>query len=165
MAHDEHKPLVGVIMGSKSDYEYMSAACEVMGELEVQHEVRVLSAHRTPDLTLEYGARARERGLKVIIAGAGAAAALPGVLAAKTTLPVIGVPIPSTPLNGMDALLSIVQMPKGIPVATMAIGKAGAANAGLFAAAIIALQDHQLSERLVKWRASRAEEVLKAKLP
>lgn len=165
MPHDEHKALVGVIMGSKSDYEYMSAACEAMGELQVAHEVRVLSAHRTPELTLEYASRARERGLKVIIAGAGGAAALPGVLAAKTTLPVIGVPMPTTSLNGIDSLLSIVQMPKGVPVATMAIGKAGAANAGLFAAAIIALQDHQLAERLAKWRAARAEEVLKAKLP
>jgi 5-(carboxyamino)imidazole ribonucleotide mutase len=159
------KPLVGVIMGSKSDWEYMAAACEVMDELQVSHEVRVLSAHRTPDLTLEYAARARERGLKVIISGAGGAAALPGVLAAKTTLPVIGVPMPTMALNGMDSLLSIVQMPKGIPVATMAIGKGGAANAGLFAAAIIAVEDHALAERIAKWRAARAEEVLKTKLP
>lgn len=159
------KPLVGVIMGSKSDWECMAAACEVMDELQVSHEVRVLSAHRTPDLTLEYAARARERGLKVIISGAGGAAALPGVLAAKTTLPVIGVPMPTMALNGMDSLLSIVQMPKGIPVATMAIGKGGAANAGLFAAAIIAVEDHALAERIAKWRAARAEEVLKTKLP
>ncbi len=121
----ETKPLVAVIMGSKSDYEYMAAACETMGELKVPHEVRVLSAHRTPDLTLEYASKARERGFKVIIAGAGGAAHLAGVLAAKTTLPVIGVPMPTTSLNGMDSLLSIVQMPKGVPVATMAIGKAG----------------------------------------
>jgi 5-(carboxyamino)imidazole ribonucleotide mutase len=158
------KPLVGVIMGSKSDWEYMSAACEVMDELQVTHEARVLSAHRTPDLTLEYAAGARERGLKVIISGAGGAAALPGVLAAKTTLPVIGVPMPTMALNGMDSLLSIVQMPKGIPVATMAIGKGGAANAGLFAAAIIAVEDAALAERIAKWRAARAEEVLKTKL-
>jgi 5-(carboxyamino)imidazole ribonucleotide mutase len=159
------KPLVGVIMGSKSDWEYMAAACEAMDELQVSHEVRVLSAHRTPDLTLEYAARARERGLKVIISGAGGAAALPGVLAAKTTLPVIGVPMPTMALSGMDSLLSIVQMPKGIPVATMAIGKGGAANAGLFAAAIIAVEDLALAERIAKWRAARAEEVLKTKLP
>src|SRR5690348_16566775 len=159
------KPVVDVIMGSKSDWEYMSAACEVMDELQVSHEARVLSAHRTPDLTLEYAATARERGLKVIISGAGGAAALPGVLAAKTTLPVIGVPMPTMALNGMDSLLSIVQMPKGIPVATMAIGKGGAANAGLFAAAIIAVEDHALAERIAKWRAARAQEVLKTKLP
>ncbi|HXW84497.1 MAG TPA: 5-(carboxyamino)imidazole ribonucleotide mutase [Candidatus Binataceae bacterium] len=158
-------PQVGVIMGSKSDWEYMSAAAEVMTELKVSHEVRVLSAHRTPDQTLEYSARARERGLRVIIAGAGGAAHLAGVLAAKTTLPIIGVPMPTTSLNGMDSLLSIVQMPKGVPVATMAIGKPGAANAGLFAAQIIALGDPQLAERLASWRAARAAELLQQKLP
>src|SRR5579863_6568619 len=141
-------PLVGVIMGSKSDYEYMAAACEVMTELKVPHEVKVLSAHRTPDLTLEYSAGAQGRGLKVIIAGAGGAAHLAGVLAAKTILPVLGVPMPTTSLNGIDSLLSIVQMPKGVPVGTMAIGKAGAANAGLFAAEILALSDPELSGRL-----------------
>src|SRR5215469_4976724 len=153
-------PLVGVIMGSKSDWEYMAAAADIMNELEIPHEVRVLSAHRTPDETLEYAAAASSRGLKAIIAGAGGAAHLAGVVAAKTILPVIGVPIPATTLNGLDSLLSIVQMPKGIPVATMAIGKAGAANAGLFAAAIIALSDAALAERLHRWRASRAREVL-----
>ena len=164
MAESGKKPLVGVVMGSKSDYEFMSAACEAMTELQVPHEVRVMSAHRTPDIVLEYSATAKERGLRVIIAGAGGAAHLAGVVAAKTTLPVIGVPM-SSALNGLDSLLSIVQMPKGVPVATMAIGKSGAANAGLFAAAIIALQDNALAERLAKWRAARAEEVLKVKLP
>ncbi len=156
---------VAVIMGSKSDWEYMSAAAEVMDELKVSHEVRILSAHRTPDLTLEYSASARERGLSVIIAGAGGAAHLAGVVAAKTLLPVIGVPMPTTSLQGMDSLLSIVQMPKGVPVATMAIGKAGAANAGLFAAQIIALHDQQLAGRLSDWRAARVQELLKQKLP
>lgn len=157
--------LVGVIMGSKSDWEYMSAAAEVMTELQVPHEVRVLSAHRTPDLALEYAARAHERGLRVIIAGAGGAAHLAGVVAAKTILPVIGVPMTGWALNGIDALLSIVQMPKGVPVATMAIGKPGAANAGLYAAQILALGDAALAERLRKWREARAQEILKIKLP
>jgi 5-(carboxyamino)imidazole ribonucleotide mutase len=164
MADSSSKPIVGVIMGSKSDYEFMAAACEVMSELQVPHEVRVMSAHRTPDVVLDYSASARERGLRVIIAGAGGAAHLAGVVAAKTTLPVIGVPMTSA-LNGLDSLLSIVQMPKGVPVATMAIGKGGAANAGLFAAAILALSDEQLSERLTKWRTARAQEVLNTKLP
>jgi 5-(carboxyamino)imidazole ribonucleotide mutase len=158
-------PLVGVIMGSKSDWEYMSAAAEVMSELQVAHEVRVLSAHRTPDLTIEYAAEAAARGMRVIIAGAGGAAHLAGVVAAKTLLPVIGVPMPTTSLNGMDSLLSIVQMPKGVPVATMAIGKAGAANAGLLAAAIIGLNDAALTDRLGKWRAARVKELLEQKLP
>ncbi len=157
--------IVGVIMGSKSDYDSMSAACEVMTELKIAHEVRVLSAHRTPDETLEYAATAQQRGLKVIIAGAGGAAHLPGVVAAKTLLPVIGVPMATTAMNGIDSLLSIVQMPKGVPVATMAIGKSGAANAGLFAAQIVALSDPELAERLAKWRAARALEVLRQKLP
>jgi 5-(carboxyamino)imidazole ribonucleotide mutase len=158
-------PLVGVIMGSKSDWEYMSAASEVMNELGVAHETRVLSAHRTPDLTLEYASSAKTRGFKAIIAGAGGAAHLAGVVAAKTILPVIGVPMPTTSLNGMDSLLSIVQMPKGVPVATMAIGKPGAANAGLFVAAIIALEDSGLAERLQSWRAARVKELLEQKLP
>jgi 5-(carboxyamino)imidazole ribonucleotide mutase len=158
-------PLVGVVMGSKSDWEYMAAAAEIMAELRVSHEVRIMSAHRTPDITLDYAARARESGLRAIIAGAGGAAHLAGVIAAKTILPVIGVPMPTTSLNGMDSLLSIVQMPKGVPVATMAIGKAGAANAGLFAAAIIALGDAALAERLAGWRAARVRELLEQKLP
>ena len=162
---DSKAAIVGVIMGSKTDWEYMSAAAEVMDELQVPHEVRIMSAHRTPDVTLEYSAQAAGRGLRAIIAGAGGAAHLAGVVAAKTILPVIGVPMPTTSLNGIDSLLSIVQMPKGIPVATMAIGKAGAANAGLFAAQIIALTDAKLGERLVKWRAARAQELLQQKIP
>jgi 5-(carboxyamino)imidazole ribonucleotide mutase len=158
-------PLVGVIMGSKSDWEYMAAAAEVLDELQVPHEVRILSAHRTPELTLEYAAAAAERGLRAIIAGAGGAAHLAGVVAAKTILPVIGVPMPTTSLNGIDSLLSMVQMPKGVPVATMAIGQPGAANAGLFAAQLIALSDAALAERLVKWRAARAQELLNQKIP
>ncbi len=158
-------PLVGVIMGSRSDWKYMAAAAEVMDELQIPHELRVLSAHRTPDHTLEYAAAASARGLKVIIAGAGGAAHLAGVIAAKTILPVIGVPMPTMTLNGIDSLLSMVQMPKGVPVATMAIGKPGAANAGLFAAAIIALGDAALAERLRDWRAARARELLEQKLP
>lgn len=159
------KPLVGVIMGSKSDWEHMASASEVMNELKVAYEVRVLSAHRTPDQTLEYAASAKSRGLRAIIAGAGGAAHLAGVVAAKTILPVIGVPMPTTSLNGIDSLLSIVQMPRGVPVATMAIGKAGAANAGLLAAAIIALSDESLAERLQAWRAARAKELLEQTLP
>ena len=157
--------LVGVIMGSKNDWEHMAAAAEVMDELKVSHEIKILSAHRTPDLTIEYAAGAAARGLKVIIAGAGGAAHLAGVVAAKTILPVVGVPMPTTSLNGIDSLLSIVQMPRGVPVATMAIGKAGAANAGLLAAAIIALSDSELGERLTKWRAQRVRELLQQKVP
>jgi 5-(carboxyamino)imidazole ribonucleotide mutase len=157
-------PLVGIIMGSKSDWEHMSAAAEILTEFKVSHEVRILSAHRTPDIALEYSSSAAERGLQVMIAGAGGAAHLPGVIAAKTILPVIGVPMPTTSLNGMDSLLSIVQMPRGIPVATMAIGKAGAGNAGLFAVAVLALNRPDLAEALVKWRAARAAEVLAQKI-
>ena len=160
----KNAPAVGVVMGSKSDLQWMKAASEVMTELKVPHEVRVLSAHRTPDATLEYASRARERGIRVLIAGAGGAAHLAGVIAAKTTLPVIGVPIPSTPLQGLDSLLSMVQMPKGVPVATMAIGASGAANAGLFAAEILALQDDALGERLKKWREARAKASLETKV-
>jgi len=158
-------PLVGVVMGSQSDWEYMAAAAELMAELKVTHEIKIMSAHRTPDLVLEYAATADARGLRVIIAGAGGAAHLAGLIAAKTTLPVIGVPMPTTSLNGMDSLLSIVQMPRGVPVATMAIGKPGAANAGLFAAAIIALSDPALQTRLRNWRAARAKELIGQKLP
>ena len=150
-------PLVGIVMGSKSDWEHMSAAAEILTEFKVSHEVRVLSAHRTPDLTLEYAAVAMERGLQVMIAGAGGAAHLPGVIAAKTILPVIGVPMPTTALSGMDSLLSIVQMPRGVPVATMAIG--GAANAALFAARILALTDAALAQRLAERTARIAREV------
>jgi 5-(carboxyamino)imidazole ribonucleotide mutase len=163
MASSE-SPLIGVLMGSKSDWEYMAAASEILTELEVSHEVRILSAHRTPDLTLEYAASARARGLKVIIAGAGGAAHLAGVVAAKTILPVIGVPMPTTALSGIDSLLSTVQMPRGVPVATMAIGKSGAANGGLLAAAIIAVEDAALATRLENWRAARAKELLEQKI-
>jgi 5-(carboxyamino)imidazole ribonucleotide mutase len=159
------KPLVGVVMGSKSDYEVLLAAIEILRALEIPHEARVLSAHRTPDQLSEYVETARARGLRVLIAGAGGAAHLAGVMAAKTLLPVLAVPIAATPLNGLDALLAMVQMPKGIPVATLAIGKPGAANAALFAAQILALNDAALDSRLAAWRAARAQEVLEAKLP
>jgi 5-(carboxyamino)imidazole ribonucleotide mutase len=159
------KPLVGVVMGSKSDYEVLLAAIEILRALEIPHEARVLSAHRTPDQLSEYVETAQLRGLRVLIAGAGGAAHLAGVMAAKTLLPVLAVPIAATPLNGLDALLAMVQMPKGIPVATLAIGKPGAGNAALFAAQILALNDAALYERLAAWRAARAQEVLDAKLP
>ena len=159
------QPLVGVVMGSKSDYEVLSAAVEILRALEIPYEAQVLSAHRTPDQLFEYVKTARERGLRVLIAGAGGAAHLAGVMAAKTLLPVLAVPIAATPLNGLDSLLSMVQMPKGIPVATLAIGKPGAANAALFAAEILALTDAALYERLAAWRAARAQEVLEQTLP
>ena len=152
-------------MGSKSDYEVLSAAVEILRALEIPHEARVLSAHRTPDQLFAYVETARGRGIKVLIAGAGGAAHLAGVMAAKTLLPVLAVPIASTPLNGLDSLLSMVQMPKGVPVATLAIGKPGAANAALFAVEILALTDAALYERLSAWRAARAKEVLDSKLP
>ncbi len=159
------QPLVGIVMGSKSDYEVLAAAVEILRALEIPHEARVLSAHRTPDELFAYVEAARERGMKVMIAGAGGAAHLAGVMAAKTLLPVLAVPIASTPLNGLDSLLSMVQMPKGVPVATLAIGKPGAANAALFAVEILALTDAALYERLAAWRAARAKEVLEATLP
>jgi 5-(carboxyamino)imidazole ribonucleotide mutase len=158
------QPLVGVVMGSKSDYEVLSAAVEILHALDIPHEARIVSAHRTPDWLFEYAATARERGLRAIIAGAGGAAHLPGMLAAKTLVPVLGVPVPATQLNGLDALLSIVQMPKGVPVGTLAIGKAGAANAALLAAEILAGTDAALYERLAAWRAARTQEVLEQKL-
>ena len=157
--------LVAIVMGSKSDYEVLLPAIEILRALEIPCEARVLSAHRTPDQLFEYVATAPERGVRVFIAGAGGAAHLAGVIAAKTLLPVLGVPVVATPLNGLDSLLSMVQMPKGIPVATLAIGKPGAANAALFAAAILALNDSALHGRLASWRAARAQEVLDAKLP
>ncbi len=159
------RPLVGVVMGSKSDYEVLAAAVEILRALEIPHEARVLSAHRTPDQLFAYVEAARERGMKVMIAGAGGAAHLAGVMAAKTLLPVLAVPIAATPLNGLDSLLAMVQMPKGVPVATLAIGKPGAANAALFAAEILALTDAALYDRLAAWRAARAREVLDSKLP
>lgn len=146
------EPLVAVIMGSKSDWETMSNACDILEELNICYEKKVVSAHRTPDLMFEYAEKAKNRGIKVIIAGAGGAAHLPGMVAAKTTLPVIGVPIQSRALSGVDSLYSIVQMPAGVPVATMAIGNAGATNAGLMAAQIISLSNEELSERLEQRR-------------
>jgi 5-(carboxyamino)imidazole ribonucleotide mutase len=151
-------------MGSKSDYEVLAAAVEILRALEIPYEARIVSAHRTPDLLFEYAETARTRGLRVIIAGAGGAAHLPGMLAAKTLVPVLGVPVAATQLNGIDSLLSIVQMPKGVPVGTLAIGKAGAANAGLLAAEILAATDSALYERLAAWRAVRTQEVLNQKL-
>jgi 5-(carboxyamino)imidazole ribonucleotide mutase len=159
----EH-PLVGVVMGSRSDYEVLSAAVEILRVLQIPYEARVVSAHRTPDLLFEYASTAREHGLRVIIAGAGGAAHLPGMLASKTLVPVLGVPVAATQLNGLDALLSIVQMPKGVPVGTLAIGKPGAANAALLAAGILATTDAALYERLAAWRAARTQEVLDQKL-
>jgi 5-(carboxyamino)imidazole ribonucleotide mutase len=159
------KPLVGIIMGSKSDFETLAPAAEILKELGVPHEVKIVSAHRTPDWMFQYAENAESRGIEVIIAGAGGAAHLPGMVAAKTTLPVLGVPVPSTMLNGIDSLLSIVQMPKGVPVGTLAIGKPGAANAGLLAASIVANQRPELREKLKTWRAARRDEVLRAELP
>ena len=147
-------------MGSRNDYAVMRSAAEMLTEFGVAHEVRVVSAHRTPDLLFEYAETAIARGLRVIIAGAGGAAHLPGMIAAKTVVPVLGVPIPATALQGMDSLLSIVQMPKGVPVGTLAIGAAGAANAGLLAAEILATTDAALQAKLVAWRAARRDEVL-----
>jgi 5-(carboxyamino)imidazole ribonucleotide mutase len=144
--------VVGLIMGSRSDWETMRHAADLLNELGVPHEARVVSAHRTPDLMFEYAASARARGLKVIIAGAGGAAHLPGMVASKTTLPVLGVPVQSRSLQGLDSLLSIVQMPKGIPVGTLAIGEPGAANAALLAAQIVALGDPALAERVEAYR-------------
>ena len=155
-------PLIGVVMGSKSDLAVMDAAREILREFGVAHEVRVVSAHRTPDLLFEYAETAAGRGLRAIVAGAGGAAHLPGMLAAKTIVPVLGVPVPATSLQGMDSLLSIVQMPKGVPVATFAIGRAGAANAALFAVAMLAGNDPELQAKLVAWRAARTAEVLAA---
>jgi 5-(carboxyamino)imidazole ribonucleotide mutase len=154
------KPLVGIIMGSASDWETLQPAAELLDQLGIAHEVRVVSAHRTPDLLFEYASGAEARGLVAIIAGAGGAAHLPGMTAAKTRVPVLGVPVPSKALNGMDSLLSIVQMPRGIPVATFAIGSAGAANAALFAAAIVALRDTAVATALARFRQSQTEAVL-----
>jgi 5-(carboxyamino)imidazole ribonucleotide mutase len=158
-------PLVGVIMGSDSDLPVMQGAIDALTELGVPHEVRVVSAHRTPDVMYEYARSAADRGLRVIIAGAGGAAHLAGVVAAHTILPVLGVPIPSKHLQGLDSLLSTVQMPRGIPVATFAIGEAGAANAALYAIAILALSDKALNKKLAEFRARQSEAVKKAELP
>ena len=158
------EPLVGVIMGSKSDYATMRAAVDILREFGVPYEARVVSAHRTPELMFEYAGTAASRGLRVLIAGAGGAAHLPGMVAARTTLPVLGVPIAATALQGFDALLSIVQMPKGIPVGTLAIGAPGAANAGLLAVQILATSNPELSAKLTAWRAGRRDEVLQQSL-
>jgi 5-(carboxyamino)imidazole ribonucleotide mutase len=157
-------PWVGVIMGSQSDLEVLSAATEILAELAVPYEVRVVSAHRTPDEMFDYAETAEARGLLVIIAAAGGAAHLPGMVAAKTLLPVLGVPIPATILNGVDSLLSIVQMPKGVPVGTLAIGKPGAANAALLAAQIVSLTHPGVRTRLLAWREARKAEVLAQKV-
>jgi 5-(carboxyamino)imidazole ribonucleotide mutase len=162
---DRSAPLVGVVMGSQSDWEVMQHACRALASLAVPYEARVVSAHRTPDDMFAYAQGAAERGLRLIIAGAGGAAHLPGMIAAKTTLPVLGVPVPSKYLRGEDSLLSIVQMPKGIPVATFAIGEAGAANAGLFAAAILAIGDPAVAARLAQMRADQTTAVQAMQLP
>jgi 5-(carboxyamino)imidazole ribonucleotide mutase len=154
------QPRVGIIMGSKSDRETMLEAARVLDELEIPYEMEVVSAHRTPDRMFAYAEAAEGRGLEVIVAGAGGAAHLPGMTAAKTVLPVIGVPVLSSTLNGVDSLLSIVQMPRGVPVATVAIGKAGAANAGLLAARILGTRDPALRDRLRAFAARMAEEAL-----
>lgn len=159
------KPLVGVVMGSKSDWPVMQKAVEQLEAFGVAYEAQVVSAHRTPDLLTSYAKSAKQKGLKCIIAGAGGAAHLPGMLAAHTLVPILGVPVPSRYLHGQDSLLSIVQMPKGIPVATFAIGEAGAANAALFAIAQLALQDSALSDKLDAFRAQQQQSVLNMTLP
>ena len=158
-------PLVGLIMGSRSDWETMRHAAETLDQLDVPHERRVVSAHRTPDLVFEYAGDAEARGLRVIVAGAGGAAHLPGMTAAKTTLPVLGVPVESQALSGLDSLLSIVQMPAGIPVGTLAIGRAGAVNAALLAASILAGSDAALAERLRAFLAAQTQAVLESPDP
>ena len=161
----EEKPLVGVVMGSQSDWDVMQHAAKVLKDFGVPFEARVVSAHRTPDVMFEYAEGARERGLACIIAGAGGAAHLPGMIASKTTIPVLGVPVPSRHLAGQDSLYSIVQMPKGIPVATFAIGEAGAANAGLFAVSLLATSDAELAKKLAAYRDQLREQVAAMQLP
>ena len=158
-------PLVGIIMGSRTDWSTLAPAAELLTTLGVPFEARVVSAHRTPDWMFEYASTAESRGLKVIIAAAGGAAHLPGMVASKTLLPVLGVPVPATVLQGVDALLSIVQMPKGVAVGTLAIGEPGAANAALLAAEILALEQPALREKLRTWRADRARETQASKVP
>jgi len=156
------EPKIGVIMGSKSDWETMKHTCDILDELEVPYEKKVVSAHRTPDFMFEYAEQAQDKGLEVIIAGAGGAAHLPGMVAAKTLLPVIGIPVQSKALNGMDSLLSIVQMPGGVPVATMAIGKAGAVNAGLLAAQMLGVHDLALMKRIEERRNNMRDAALES---
>jgi len=165
MSESKQDPVVGVIMGSTSDWETMQGAVEVLEQLSVPCEARVVSAHRTPELLFEYAREAASRGLKVIIAGAGGAAHLPGMVASMTHLPVLGVPVQSKALQGLDSLLSIVQMPGGVPVATFAIGRSGAINAGLSATSILALNDDDLRQRLLQYRQDQTERVLASKLP
>jgi 5-(carboxyamino)imidazole ribonucleotide mutase len=160
MANDNKGPLVAVVMGSRSDWDTLQHAVAILEELAIPHEARVVSAHRTPDRMFEFAATARERGIRWIIAGAGGAAHLPGMIAAKTAVPVLGVPVQSKALNGLDSLLSIVQMPGGIPVATFAIGKAGATNAALFAAQALAGDDAALRQRVDAWRTRQTTAVL-----
>lgn len=162
---DVNKPLVGIVMGSQSDWEVMQHAARSLSDFGVPHEARALSAHRSPDLLIEWMEELIEQGVKCFIAGAGGAAHLAGVVAAKTTLPVLAVPIPSKHLQGLDSLLSMVQMPKGIPVATFAIGDAGAANAGLFAVAMLALEDSGLAKKLAEFRKKQTDAVRAVKLP
>lgn len=158
-------PLIGVVMGSQSDWPVMQHSHDILTRFDVPHECKVVSAHRTPDLLFEYAANASARGLQAIIAGAGGAAHLPGMLASKTTVPVLGVPVPSKHLQGQDSLLSIVQMPKGVPVATFAIGDAGAANAALFAIAMLANHDDLLSKRLEEFRQEQQKAAMSSELP
>ncbi|MDQ8022681.1 MAG: 5-(carboxyamino)imidazole ribonucleotide mutase [Moraxellaceae bacterium] len=164
MSNVSSSPLVGIIMGSNSDWPTLQAAAKILDDFGVAYEARVVSAHRTPDLMFEYAENARARGLKAIIAGAGGAAHLPGMVAAKTTLPVLGVPVQSKALSGLDSLYSIVQMPKGIPVATFAIGEAGAANAALFAVSLLANNDPALVTKLEEFRTRQTQTVLDMKL-
>lgn len=159
------KPLISVVMGSKSDWDVMQHVVAILDEFHVAYEAKVVSAHRTPDLMFQFAEGAKARGIKCIIAGAGGAAHLPGMIAAKTTVPVLGVPVNSKYLQGLDSLLSIVQMPKGVPVATFAIGEAGAANAGLFAVALLAVHDSGLSVQLNEFRQKQTEAVLASELP
>jgi 5-(carboxyamino)imidazole ribonucleotide mutase len=159
------KPIVGVVMGSNSDWKVMSKACEILKEFGVPHEAKVVSAHRTPDAMFEYAETASERGIQVIIAGAGGAAHLPGMIASKTIVPVLGVPVTSRALKGLDSLLSIAQMPKGIPVATFAIGEPGAANAGLFAVSMLANGDEKYAKKLTTFRKKQRAQVRAMKLP
>jgi 5-(carboxyamino)imidazole ribonucleotide mutase len=161
MKQTTRAPVVGVVMGSRSDWETLQHAAEILEQLGIAHEIEVVSAHRTPDKLFDYAGSAAKRGLRAIIAGAGGAAHLPGMLAAKTRIPVLGVPVESKSLQGLDSLLSIAQMPAGIPVGTLAIGKAGAINAALLAAAIIALDDAKVARALERYRAKQTDEVLK----
>lgn len=165
MADAANKPLIGVVMGSSSDWEVMQHAVIILKEFGIEHEAQVISAHRMPDQMFRYAESARERGLRAIIAGAGGAAHLPGMIAAKTIVPVLGVPVPSRYLRGEDSLLSIVQMPKGIPVATFAIGEAGAANAALTAVALLAANDDKLAAQLEQFRAKQTQTAVEMKLP